>query len=182
MSTVCIDFDGVLAQYDGWKGEDALGDPAPGALEFVKRLLDEGHTIAVHTTRPSGVIHRWLEKHGFMLDGYREMIYANREKPPALVYIDDRGFRFTGDWEAAYQAIQEPTWWEANRSTRADRVKAIGKAIDKVSHEDPTVFAALDLYLSGEAGYVEALETAVAALADEKTRFVQLVISLSAHQ
>lgn len=116
MSTVCVDFDGVLAQYDGWKGEAVLGDPAPGALDFVRRLLTEHYRVIVHTTRDCEQIRRWLREHGLQVwvDETCELQVWN-EKPPALVYIDDRGFRFTGDWEAAYRAIKEPAWWERSK-------------------------------------------------------------------
>lgn len=123
MSTVCIDLDGVLAQYDGWKGEDVLGEPAPGALEFVRRLLGEGHTVVVHTTRDPVRVANWLEEHDFYRRGVDlGRIYPTQQKEPALVYIDDRGFRFTGDWEAAYRAIKEPAWWQAQ--SPADRANS----------------------------------------------------------
>ncbi len=32
---VSIDFDGVLSQYDGWKGEKITGVPIVGAKEFI---------------------------------------------------------------------------------------------------------------------------------------------------
>ena len=28
--TICVDFDGVIAQYDGFKGNDIFGDPIDG--------------------------------------------------------------------------------------------------------------------------------------------------------
>ncbi|MCS3133707.1 hypothetical protein NXW30_14985 [Phocaeicola vulgatus] len=38
--TICVDFDGVIAQYDGFKGNDIFGDPIDGvqsAMEVLKR-------------------------------------------------------------------------------------------------------------------------------------------------
>jgi hypothetical protein len=32
---VCVDFDGVLAEYTGWKGPDHLGAPRAGAKHFL---------------------------------------------------------------------------------------------------------------------------------------------------
>ena len=105
--TVCIDFDGVLAQYDGWRGETHTGLPIPGARDFVRRLVDEGFHVVIHTTRPADVVRNWLVEHGF------PMVDVSAVKPPALVYIDDRGHRFDGDWESAYQAIYKRPWWRS---------------------------------------------------------------------
>ena len=35
---VYVDFDGVLAEYDGWKGPEHLGAPRPGAKEFLEEI------------------------------------------------------------------------------------------------------------------------------------------------
>ena len=47
---VCVDLDGVLARFDGWAGKDSIGDPLPGALEFI-RALREFSEIVVFTSR-----------------------------------------------------------------------------------------------------------------------------------
>ena len=35
---VCVDLDGVLNDYDGWKGADYFHPPRPGAREFSQQL------------------------------------------------------------------------------------------------------------------------------------------------
>ena len=105
---VCVDFDGVLAQYDGWKGLDFTGQPVPGAVEF-SRKLSELADVVVFTSRCCVEAHReelneptrpasdlaprlvhsiryWLEKYDFAFNE----IYAGQGKPPASAYIDDR--------------------------------------------------------------------------------------------
>jgi adenylylsulfate kinase len=104
--TVCLDFDGVLADYHGWKDKDTLDPPYPGAKEFVERVLAAGYAVVVHTTRHPIRIESWLHEHGF------PFIEVHSRKPKALVYIDDRGFRFTGNWDAAFEAIRQPAHWE----------------------------------------------------------------------
>ena len=47
---VCVDFDGVLAEYTGWKGPEHLGEPMPGAKEFLQGILDLGMKTIVLTT------------------------------------------------------------------------------------------------------------------------------------
>lgn len=105
--TVAIDFDGVLADYHGWKEKDVLDPPAPGALKFVKRALAEGYRVVVHTTRRPSRIEGWLAVWGFPPE-----ITVTNDKPMAMVYIDDRGFRFDGDWDAAFDAIETPPHWK----------------------------------------------------------------------
>ena len=108
--TVCIDFDGVLADYHGWKDEDTLEPPYPGAKEFVERVLASGYRIIVHTTRHPIRIEDWLRDYGFP-----PAVEVHNRKPKAMVYIDDRGHRFTGNWDAAFEAIEQPTHWEVAR-------------------------------------------------------------------
>ena len=107
--TICCDLDGVLAQYDGWRGIDDIGEPIQGAVEFTKQLAEFAHVV-IYTTRtkafldnaPSppgaqdldrrpldelfGIVARWLDKHGF----YYDDIYTGQGKPFYHVLIDDR--------------------------------------------------------------------------------------------
>lgn len=97
---VCVDLDGVLAQYDKWKGVDHFGDPVPGALEFAKELSKFAN-ITVFTSRCAQDVLEgsritpgqlrikvidWLEKHKFP---YAD-VYTGQGKPRAAAFIDDR--------------------------------------------------------------------------------------------
>lgn len=97
---VCLDLDGVIAQYDQWKGVDYIGDPVPGALEFTKALAKIAE-ITVFTSRcaqdvlegsrisPGQLrikVIEWLEKHKFP---YTD-VYTGQGKPRAAAFIDDR--------------------------------------------------------------------------------------------
>ncbi len=97
---VCLDLDGVLAQYDKWRGVEHIGDPIPGALKFAKDLakiaevvifssrcaqdIAEGSRITAGQLR----IHiiEWLEKHKFPYSD----VYVGQGKPRAAAFIDDR--------------------------------------------------------------------------------------------
>jgi hypothetical protein len=89
---VSIDFDGVLSKYDGWKGAEILGDPFPGAKEFVLRLTETGYTPVVFTARKAARVKRWLVEFGF------PDIEVTDRKYPSVAYIDDRCIRFDGDF------------------------------------------------------------------------------------
>lgn len=99
--SVCVDLDGVLAQYDGWKGVDYFGDPIRGAAAFTEALAEIADVV-IFTTRcnpevnkPEAVhllvnrVRDWLDKHGFMY----HHIYDGVGKPIASAYIDNKAIR-----------------------------------------------------------------------------------------
>ena len=95
--TVCIEFDNTLCKSDG--------EPIAGALEALQGFKEAGHTILISSARlepdlwgdllpfREKEIAEWLEKHGIPYD--KVVIH----KPPADLYIDDKGYRFKGDWD-----------------------------------------------------------------------------------
>lgn len=101
---IVVDFDGVLHSYiAGWKGADVIPDePTPGAQAFVRTMLDAGWDVVIVSTRarePDGrrAIVTWLAAHDF------PALDVQHEKPPALVYLDDRAMRFDGEWPTVAQ-------------------------------------------------------------------------------
>ena len=100
---VCLDLDGVLARYEGWKGSDHIGQPLPGALEFATALAKVADIViftsrcsqdaATETNRiidPAKMrikIIDWLDRHKFP---YVD-VYVGQGKPRASAFIDDRG-------------------------------------------------------------------------------------------
>ena len=97
---VCLDLDGVLAQYDKWKGVDHIGDPIPGALEFTKQLAKIAEIVIFTSRCAQDVLEgsritpgqlrirviEWLEKHKFPFTD----VYTGQGKPRAAAFIDDR--------------------------------------------------------------------------------------------
>ena len=105
---VCVDFDGVLAEYDGWKGPDILGDPRPGAKEFLEQINDLGMKVIILTTRDPAAVHSWLIDHGL----HDLVDRITRQKPPALAYIDDRAICFKGDFGAVlWNLVRFTPYW-----------------------------------------------------------------------
>jgi hypothetical protein len=102
MSTIALDFDGVVNSYKSGYIENRLPDPpVEGALDFIRSVQDAGYRVAIHTTRattPAAVdLIRWyLKAHG--LEESRADKVLISLKPKAMVYIDDRAYRFTGSW------------------------------------------------------------------------------------
>lgn len=106
---VCVDFDGVLAEYDGWKGPENLGAPRPGAAEFLQEINDLGMKVIILTTRNPLTVRVWLDDLG--IDHLVDRV--TREKPPALAYIDDRAIPYEGDFGAVlWKLVRFTPYWK----------------------------------------------------------------------
>ncbi len=108
--TICLDLDGVLHQYTSpWTDEETISDPpTPGAQTFCANLIARGFDVVVNSSRcrtPEGTaaVRCWLDRFGFP----SEVAVAGR-KPSALVYVDDRGLRFEGDFASTLEMIGTP--------------------------------------------------------------------------
>ena len=103
MATICIDLDGVIADFKSEGQTYADVEPIPGAIEKVRSLKAHGHRIIIYTARHmktcegnlglvvarvGGTTIDWLKRHGVPYD---EIYFG---KPWADVYVDDNAFRF----------------------------------------------------------------------------------------
>jgi hypothetical protein len=111
--TIAVDFDGVLHRYDTpWVAADVIPDPpVECAIDWLRSMLPR-FKVVIFTTRGAtargrGAVLDWLQKHG--LDDVSE-IEVTCEKPPALVYIDDRAWRFEGRFPTAHEIHQARPW------------------------------------------------------------------------
>ena len=117
--TICLDFDGVIHAYTSpWDGPESIPDhPVPGAIGFIEWCLEHGYKVAIHSTRigspeaksPGGgatAVEAWLLRNGF--PDLSENFFLAVKKPPAVVYVDDRGFRFTGNFDDLVDFLKIP--------------------------------------------------------------------------
>lgn len=118
---ICLDFDGVI-HHDRkpWVSAEVIDDdPVPGAFDFIRSALATGFDVYVCSCRflrsLTGENERkgleataaWFSAHGAgdliarmsepKKDGEACLAFVI-EKPIAVLYIDDRGFHFTGEW------------------------------------------------------------------------------------
>lgn len=96
--TSAADFDGVIHSYTSpWVSAETIPDPpVPGAIEWLNEI-SKTFRVVIFTTRgkePEGriAVAEWLTDHGYQC--FPKDVTAL--KPPALVYVDDRAFRFDG--------------------------------------------------------------------------------------
>lgn len=103
--TICVDLDGTILEYDGWKGPDHFGEPLPGAYEALSNLKAAGWLIIIYTTRGNEEdVAMQLKKHNLPFHYINYTPYqppgSNAGKPIADVYLDDRAIRFE-NWQQA---------------------------------------------------------------------------------
>ncbi|MEK6896037.1 MAG: hypothetical protein AABX12_01080 [Nanoarchaeota archaeon] len=108
---LCLDFDGVLAEYDGYKGEEHLGKPLTGAKQFLEQLNSVNLKWVVFTTRPRERIVKWFQEHQLpMPEGITHI------KMPAPAYIDDRAIKFDGDFDKLIRDMKDfNVYWNKNK-------------------------------------------------------------------
>lgn len=101
---LCLDFDGVIHDYkEGWKDGEIYGDVTPGFFEWAERACNH-FRLVVYSSRsntPEGIeamkawLLRQLEESG---EQWFVAFEFSKEKPPAMITIDDRAVRFDGSW------------------------------------------------------------------------------------
>lgn len=116
-SNYAFDFDGVIAQYNGYKGKDHAGPPVTEVVDAIRELKARGHKIIVYgSTRDNVFLKTYCEKYDIPIDYYNEnpeVAPGSERKPVARVYVDDRAVTYKGqNSEQLVDEIEsfEPYW------------------------------------------------------------------------
>lgn len=119
---VVFDFDGVIHSYtSGWKGATVIPDPpVSGIKEAIDNIRNAGYEICVVSTRccemgGTEAIENYLAEHRIRVD------HITMEKPPAVVYIDDRAICFDGKAETLLEKIVNFEPWTKRGVRRASK-------------------------------------------------------------
>lgn len=98
---IWVDLDATLARYTQWEGVEVIGEPLPGAREFVKDLRKD-FRVGIFTCRTkadltgrdgetpeqlAAHVWAWAKSHGIRIDD----VYTGQGKPFGVFYVDDRG-------------------------------------------------------------------------------------------
>ena len=115
--TIAVDFDGVIANYDGWRGETVFGSPRCDVREALSSLQNEGWKIVVHTARPSSSIRHYLLHAQIPFDeiNVNSDYTSQSPKPVATVYWDDRAVCYSGNAMDDLEKIREFRTWTERR-------------------------------------------------------------------
>lgn len=98
---VCVDLDGVLNDFDGWRGADYFHPPRPGARDFLASLCARGYRVVVFTVRWAPHVEAWLKERNL----FEYVSEVTCTKPAAHVYVDDRAICFRGDFASVLEQI-----------------------------------------------------------------------------
>lgn len=122
MSTVAVDFDGVIHAYSkGWYDGTIYDEPIPGAFDALRDLMTR-YAVFIHTTRDVSSVAVWVElRSGIPVEPHlplfgeryefwndRDRLLVSNMKLPAVAYIDDRAIRFD-NWNQALDDLDQAT-------------------------------------------------------------------------
>jgi hypothetical protein len=115
--TIAVDFDGVIAEYDGWKGADVLGPPREDVVQVLHILEQEKWKIVVHTTRSEQDIIHYLRTNKVPFHEINQNSdYQNLgSKPVATIYWDDRALNYSGNALQDLKRIRDFYTWSGRR-------------------------------------------------------------------
>ena len=115
--TIAVDFDGVVADYNGWLGPTTFGEPRTDVVGVLRTLIAEGWKVIVHTCRSASDIVPYLNQNDIPYHEVNENSdYGNgKGKPVATVYWDDRALKYSGDARNDLELIREFKTWNSRR-------------------------------------------------------------------
>jgi hydroxymethylpyrimidine pyrophosphatase-like HAD family hydrolase len=115
--TIAVDFDGVIADHDEWKGSQFFGSPRRDVIEALHELRSEGWKIVIYSTRSTAEISPYLIQNEIPFDEINQnsSVHTSGVKPVATVYWDDRAYRYSGDARKDLEAIRQFRTWSGRR-------------------------------------------------------------------
>jgi hypothetical protein len=115
--TIAVDFDGVIAEYDGWTGTSLIGAPREDVIEALKVLRSEGWKIVVYSCRGAEEISPYLKQNAIPFDEINPNPSnpTKGTKPRATVYWDDRACCYSGNALQDLEKIRNFRTWSGRK-------------------------------------------------------------------
>jgi hypothetical protein len=104
LKRIGVDFDNTLCKTGYENGKFNMGDPTPGAKEFMEQIVADGFKPYVYTARADWEwrdIETWMTEHDIPFSG------IITGKPLFIYYIDDKAISFKDDWNDVYDQIHK---------------------------------------------------------------------------
>lgn len=125
--TIAVGFDGVIHSYDSpWINARTIPDqPVDGAIEWLHRAIQSFEVVVFSTRaktwRGRRAMRRWLMDHAGNLwnesigaRGIEDVTFSYK-KSAALIYIDDRAWRFEGSFPTVDDIHHARPWNKRKR-------------------------------------------------------------------
>lgn len=150
--TIAVDFDGVIHSYTSpWVDHGTIPDPpVPGAIEFLNEMVKH-FKVVIFSTRCSTAegmteVLYYIKKHG---GPDMDRLIPTDVKPAALVYIDDRAWRFEGTFPTKEEIHQAIPWNKKAKAktkfqTPQEAFAALGREQGSTRWEGGMVYAETD--------------------------------------
>lgn len=134
--TVVLDFDGVIHEYKSrWISPGIISDgPVEGVSRFISELRANNYKVVVVSARfksneGKNAVKEWLAENKIFVDE------LSVEKPPAIVYIDDRAICFNGTFDGLIEKIKNFQPWMKKAVNVSNKTKICTKCGNKVLNE-----------------------------------------------
>ncbi len=107
---IAVDFDGTVVEHEYPK----IGRPIPFAIETLKKLQADGHTLLMWTVREGDLLQEaidYVESNGVKYHAYNKN-YPEEDRATAArklnadIFIDDRNVGGLPDWGLIYRSIK----------------------------------------------------------------------------
>jgi len=132
--SIAVDFDHTVHSYESGFSDDHFDPPIPGAIEALDKLCGKFDQVHIFTARTELTeVELWL-KYQFEQAGitYPNNLSVTHEKPIADIYVDDRGYQFTGDWNKTLTDVDSyKTWVSEHRLPTIKGSYAVANLLSK---------------------------------------------------